>query len=73
MALHQDYEAINYLQSVDMTLISTLREQIGGDDLLWFVSKEYAAHCRATYDTLHIQKPTLQNDWIIFSHMLLRM
>lgn len=65
MALHQDYNATDCLQNVDIALIHALKGNIGGDDLIWFVSAEYTAHCKAIYDTLSVQKLMLQNFWIV--------
>ena len=34
------------------------------------VSPEYGAQCEAAYGTLGIRKLTLQNVWLVFTHML---
>jgi hypothetical protein len=72
-ATFKDYGAINCLQQVDIAVVHRLKESIGGENLVQFVSPEYAAWCRTVYETLGIQKVTLQNVWIIFSSMLLLM
>lgn len=67
---HQEYGAVNCLQVVNMDVVHTLKEELGGSDLVRFVSCEYATHCQTILDTLGVCKLTLQNVWVIFNHML---
>ena len=50
----------------DLTLIKELKEAVGGEDLLAFVSKEFSDRAQAMYDTLGIEKLTGSNIWDVF-------
>ena len=45
-------------------------EDLGGEDLVLFVSREYAAKASAICDTLGLRDMNLQNAWHVFSAML---
>jgi hypothetical protein len=57
------------LLPVDVDVIRTIKMEIGGDDLLEFVSAEFAAHAQAVYDTLGISELTFENVWAVFTQM----
>ncbi|KAF8574845.1 hypothetical protein K439DRAFT_1649708 [Ramaria rubella] len=65
MALLHKYNGQNCLQIVDTTLIHQLKEELGGADLIRFVSVEFAQCAQAVFDTLHLML-SLENVWAIF-------
>ncbi|KAF8524527.1 hypothetical protein JB92DRAFT_2827010 [Gautieria morchelliformis] len=69
-ALHKEYRAENLLQPVNKGVVRELMVSIGGDDLIRFVSVEYAVHAQEVYDSLGIQWLTMFNVWTIFQAML---
>lgn len=72
-ALHEKYGAENLLQPVDRAIAQNLMEQMGGEDLVRFVTDEYAARAQAAFDALEIGSLTLQNVWHVFEAMLPRL
>jgi hypothetical protein len=68
--LFEDYGGENCLQPVDSDIIRGLMEEIGGEDLILFVSREYAAKAQTIFDTLGVHDLTVQNAWHVFSVML---
>ena len=61
LALHRDYGAENLLQTVNRDSIRELMGCLGGEDLIRFVSVDYAEHAQHIYDSLSIGKLTLLN------------
>jgi hypothetical protein len=59
----------NCLLPVDVDVIRKLKEDIGGEELLDFVSRDFAARAQTIYDTLNISDLTFQNVWAIFDRM----
>jgi hypothetical protein len=47
-----------------------LMEEIGGENLIRFVSVEYAARAQGVFDTLAVPKLTFSNVWEVFSAMI---
>ena len=45
-------------------------EELGGEDLILFVSCEYAAKAQGICNTLGVHDLNLQNVWHVFSAML---
>lgn len=58
------------LQDIDAHIIHHLRAEIGGEDLLRFVSVQYAERALKVFDSLDYGKVSLQNVWSIFADML---
>jgi len=54
----------------DMKIIQKLKNDIGGEALLHFVTPEYAARAEVVYQSLNIQEITLENIWFVFEDML---
>lgn len=69
-ALHAEYDAEDCLQPVDPDIVQGLMDAIGGEDLIRFVTVEYADRAQAVFDSLHVPKLTFQNVWEVFSAML---
>jgi hypothetical protein len=69
-ALPEQYGGENHLQPVDKMSVQRLMDVIGGEEIIQFVSAEYASHAREIYDSLHIEKLTMHNVWIVFEDML---
>ena len=53
-----------------MSIIHKLKEEMGGDQLLEFVSPDFAARCDAAYESLAISELTFENVWEVFQAML---
>jgi hypothetical protein len=69
-ALYQKYRGEYGLQAADRDIIAKLMEDLGGDELIRFVSLEYAAKAQRVYDSLNLPKLSLTNVWDIFQAML---
>ena len=59
----------NCLLPVDVAVIHELKEDLGGNQLLEFVSPEFSKHAQEAYESLNISELTFQNVWTIFSTM----
>ena len=66
-ALYEDYNAQNCLQPVDPDVVQSLMDEIGGEDVIRFVSAAYAAHAQEIFDSFNVPKITFENVWEIFS------
>ncbi|KAG1876215.1 hypothetical protein F4604DRAFT_1581135 [Suillus subluteus] len=69
-ALHAKYQAENCLQVVDCEVVKQLMENIGGEDLIHFVSVEYENHAETVFAHLGFKELSFHNVWNIFSAML---
>jgi hypothetical protein len=69
-ALHTEYGAEDCLQPVDTEVVQGLMDAIGGEDLIRFVTVEYAARAQEAFDSLCVPKLTFQNVWEVFTAML---
>ncbi|KAK7018706.1 hypothetical protein VNI00_018299 [Paramarasmius palmivorus] len=58
------------LKPVDLDVIDALMEELGGEELIQFVSPEYAARAKSVFDSLGVSQLTMENVWNIFSAML---
>lgn len=47
-----------------------IKEEMGGDSLLEFVTEEYSQQAQAAYDMLCVQMLTLENVWDVFQVLL---
>ena len=56
---------------VDVNIIREIKEAMGGDAILEFVSADFAELAQAAYDSLQIVKLTFENVWDVFTAMLL--
>jgi hypothetical protein len=70
MALYPSHGGENCLQAVDVNVVRALAEEIGGEDLIRFVSAEYAAHAEGVLAQLGVVMVTLENVWNVFTTML---
>ena len=68
--LFEKYGGEDCLQPVDGEVIRALMEDLGGEDLILFVSRNYAVRARAICDTLGLHDLNLRNAWHVFSAML---
>jgi hypothetical protein len=57
------------LLPVDVEVVQVMKEEMGGDDLLEFVSAEFSVKAQVVYDTLNISQLTFQNVWTVFTVM----
>ena len=56
----------NCLLPVDKEVIQRIKEEMGGDELLEFVSQEFSKCAEAAYHTLGVQKLSFENIWQVF-------
>ncbi|KAF8573556.1 hypothetical protein K439DRAFT_1649981 [Ramaria rubella] len=70
LSQYQRLGAENMLQRVDCAVVRQLREELGGEDLIRFVSLDYAAQAQASFDTLNVHELNMLNVWEIFRDML---
>jgi hypothetical protein len=65
-----EYGGENCLQPVNVAVVQHLMEEIGGEELIRFVSVEYAARAQLVFNTLGVSKLTFENIWEVFSTMI---
>ena len=56
----------NCLLEVDVAIIRELKNAMGGDEILEFVSAEFSQHAQAAYDTLGVVDLNSENVWYVF-------
>jgi len=69
-SLYEDYGAQNCLQPVDPDVVQNLMDELGGEDVIRFVSVAYAARAQEVFDSLDVPKIMFENVWKIFQTML---
>ena len=70
-SLHENYGLVNCLLRIsDMSIIHKLKEEMGGDALLDFVSPEFSERAESAYESLSISELTFENVWEIFQALL---
>ena len=60
----------NCLLPIDVAVIREIKEVMGGDEILEFVSREFLEHAEAAYESLHVQDLTFENVWPIFKELI---
>ncbi|TCD69267.1 hypothetical protein EIP91_008202 [Steccherinum ochraceum] len=70
LALHADHGGINCLQAIDGEIVGHLIEDIGGEEIVRFVSKTFERRAAAVLEALGIREVTMANVWDVFSQML---
>jgi hypothetical protein len=65
-SLPESWGGRNCLLKVDMAVVRELKEAMGGDEILEFVSADFAQRTQAAYDTLGIMNLNLENVWYVF-------
>ncbi|GJJ06685.1 hypothetical protein Clacol_000880 [Clathrus columnatus] len=70
LSLYKEYNAEWMLQHVDRNVVQDLMEELGGADLVHFVSVGYAERAEVVYSGLGISKLSFHNVWEIFRAML---
>lgn len=68
--LPEKYGGENCLQPLDITVVQGLMEDLGGEELVQFVSPEYAAHAEEIFNSLRVEELTTANIWNVFTAML---
>ncbi|KAH9884127.1 hypothetical protein C8Q73DRAFT_749482 [Cubamyces lactineus] len=58
------------LQPVDRELIAQLMDNLGGDDLIRFVPREYEQHIQQIFDHIGAPELSFHNIWDVFTQML---
>ncbi|KAF5346279.1 hypothetical protein D9757_014839 [Collybiopsis confluens] len=69
-SLYEHYAADNGLLPVDCSLIGKLMEDLGEEELIRFVSKEYEQKAKDVFRKIGSPKLTMKNVWNIFQDML---
>jgi hypothetical protein len=69
-ALYEQFGGEQCLQPVDRNFVKSLMEDIGGEDIIRFVSVEYAARAQAVFDDLRFGLLSFHNVWAVFSAMM---
>ncbi|KAE9403058.1 hypothetical protein BT96DRAFT_990700 [Gymnopus androsaceus JB14] len=69
-SLYEKYKGDYGLQLVDREVIVKLMEDMGGKDLIRFVSIEYAAEVQQVLDSLDPPELSMDNIWDVFQEML---
>lgn len=69
-SLPETWGGRNCLLPVDVDVIREIKEAMGGDALLEFVSAEFSERAQAAYDSLAITELTFENVWNVFEAML---
>ena len=69
-AIPEKWGGCNCLLPIDVDIVHQIKEEMGGDSLLEFVTDEYLQQAQTAYDTLGIQKLTLENVWDVFQVLL---
>ena len=57
------------LSPEQLKIVEELKEAMGGEKLLEFVSEEFLERARQVYNGLNIRNLTLKNAWDVFLHM----
>ena len=58
------------LKLEDLSVVSELKEEPGGDALIAFSMPEFVARAQVVYDSLGIIQITFENVWAVFTSML---
>ncbi|KAF8801851.1 hypothetical protein BYT27DRAFT_7215749 [Phlegmacium glaucopus] len=64
-SLPENWGGCNCLLKVDMVIIAELKEAMGGDEILDFVSKEFSEKAQVAYDSLGVTDLNSENVWYI--------
>lgn len=59
----------NCLLQVDVAVVRQMKEALGGEALLEFVSPEFAARACSVYESLKISELRFENAWDVFAAM----
>ncbi|GJJ10097.1 hypothetical protein Clacol_004323 [Clathrus columnatus] len=70
LSLYKEYNVEWMLQHVDHNVVQDLMEELGGADLVRFISVGYAERAEVVYSGLGISKLSFHNVWEIFRAML---
>ena len=68
-SLPESWGGRNCLLKVDMAIIRELKEAMGGDKILEFVSAEFSQRAQAMYDMLGVMDLNIENVWHVFSDL----
>lgn len=71
-ALPHKWGGQNLLLPVDVTVIKEIKEFMGGDQILEFVTAEYSTRIQGIYDELGVQNLNFDNVWEVFRSILTR-
>jgi hypothetical protein len=69
-SMPQNWGGRNCLLEVDVDVIHQIKEEMGGDQLLEFVSPDFSQRAQTAYDSLNIQDLSMENIWFVFRDML---
>ena len=69
-ALPENWGGRNCLIPVDIEVIKEIKVAMGGDQVLSFVSAEFAQLAQNAYGTLHVSQLKFDNVWAVFTALL---
>ncbi|KAH8093899.1 hypothetical protein BXZ70DRAFT_369379 [Cristinia sonorae] len=70
LALYAQHGGVNCLQNVNEDVVRHLMEDIGGEDLIRFVSKPFERRASVVLEALGVREVKTTNVWEIFKQML---
>ncbi|THH28616.1 hypothetical protein EUX98_g5570 [Antrodiella citrinella] len=70
LALYVQHGGENCLQNVDTEIIGHLMDDVGGDDVVRFVTKAYERRAMVVFEALGVREVKVTNVWDVFSQML---
>lgn len=60
----------NCLLPVDVSIVQEIKEAMGGDSILEFVTPEFSERAQAAYDSLGVMDLNTENVWHVFRDLL---
>ena len=69
-SMPEKWGGVDQLLPVDLDLIRAMKQELGGDAILEFVSEEFSRTAEAAYERLGVVELTFHNIWDVFSAML---
>jgi hypothetical protein len=68
-SLPEQWGGTNCLLPVDIEVIQHIKEEMGGDELLEFVGRDFSNRAEAAYQALGVQKLSFENVWHVFKDL----
>ncbi len=68
--LFESWGGKNCLLSIDYAPIKAMKEALGGESILDFVSVDYAQQAEVVYNNLGIIRLNMENVWTVFQDLL---
>lgn len=68
-SLPQNWGGRDCLLPVNRDVVHELKEAMGGDQILEFVSREFSERAEVAYNSLEVMNLTIENVWYIFGEL----